>query len=1678
MSYPFYTFAEESGSSRPFTFRKQGTDSEIKPFGYSKHGWNEMRRAIEEGREPGEPEVVVKSTGPIVLPPDAPGGVVEDLPYQTKLSITGRKLIGIEMKSMNYPNADREDRPGQDAQIDMQQELQVKIKGQVGRKINVNVDFDDTQPDKRDISVRYKGDPDEVIQEAAFGDIDVALKQTEFVGYRKQVFGAKVHAKYKNADGVLVWSQSKGTPETKRFTGNAQMKSDYKNDTSYMRRKYYQLAFGTDTVKPGTEKIYVDDRNATNDYNTVEIYVSSYAVNVSTIGESGNYDLLKAGEDYTVDYYKGMVVFRRSIGSSYIIAVDYEKNDSQLLRASLGTTNYILIKDEFEKKDVTRELKNYYSIGRTNITPDNGLGNFTLYVEDTNKERHDEIVKYIRNSEDTGIAVDYRFFIEYRYVEKIFDLKRINIIPHSERIVMDGKTLERDVDYSIDYDFGRITFYNEDRITETTVIDISYEYGSLLGMDVGETFIGTRGELQLAKNMFVGSSYLSNIAPGTQSIPDLRSAPGSLSVGEVDARLTNFSLGFMPLTMSVSGELAQSHRNPNVKGRAIVDSMEGVRREDSASLNDKSWQYGSNPGGELYPTDAVIWDDEEVKVSDINPGEETYKDERQRVLRVDYNLSSSTECSIVQSLSRTGADYQKKLYLELWIYGDGGNGDLEIDLARQLNEDVDGDGYLDTEDILLLNGTLDLGEDVGWHYDVDGTSVGVDNDRLDTEDLDRDNYLDTMEEVAGKFKISDGWDWMNPDTDLPETHYSVDWTGWKYFRIPLNIADKLNWTVIKQLRVTINNPGKTGSMKFAKISVVGNKWENLNQDFLEVYAVNNQDDPGYAQNSLPNSELKDEYDALYGSVISMLGIRREQTLALKYDVVGASEVVAKTVYTQPQDFSQYRKFKFFLYGVEDNDFGEEFFIQIGANDSNYFEYYTVVESSGKWKLITIEQKDTDEFEDGIPDEWYPEDSCEKVGSPSFSKISQIKIGIRSSTNTSGEVWVNEIHVTDSWQREGAAKRLNIDFTLPGWMTFGYKSKFLDRNFETFTQSVRNQENEERSAYLNFTKIGFLPVSLSGSESITKTPEAVKTGELISVLQEGKTITQTLSGNASLKIRRLPTFSFTCSITSTSYNNPGQKIFRVDTTQNKTFNAGYTFPRVFSKLGLSFLDPIIPTNISGSYTRGDIFSEPWKILQSTSNPRTKTMKDTSSGNMSFNFWKVLSNFKINYSVAEEIGEDSVWEYNYYKMSDNGRYYKSKNQSGGISTSFNFARWLNPNVSYNVSANETYNFPISDRKIINRTGSGSLSWNIAARDILPHFKPVQSLNLNTNFSMSGGDKYENVASTFTVDYTDFEKISLGKKEREKFLPLSSDAKTVLVTDVFTRRYTGRWDFGGMDFLKDRLLPLKRTSINVTYSNVRNYSERTQTRSTKESETHPDLSLTFHELEKVFGFDKIISGSRLTYGTKYQTDKTYGHEDNLVDFSKNSNSNISTNFNLPKNYAITFNHSTASGEKEDFVRERITSQSDSQSYSVTVGFDLWKRRFTPKFSYSRNQSWPGDRSLPEIRGKPTADLTTRTAGIGFRWDTTFPGGLKIPLIGKTWPLTNRFVIGANFNWTGKESSINVAVNNTDQYILNMSADYDISQNFRCKLGTGLTYLINRENPKRNYDSFNLSGQLTIIF
>ena len=1672
---------------------------------YSGKGWLSMRNRIEEGKS-AEAAGVAVSTAPRPAPPPLPHGLSVELPYESQLSISGRKTIGVSWKTTLYDKPEVQKRVNTSV-FDMNQELQVRIKGRVGRKINVNVDFDDTTADKRDISVVYKGDPDEVVQEAAFGDIAMSLPSTEFVGYSKQLFGVKMDAKYKRNRTWAFFSRTKGLSEVKRFTGNTKLERKTIADTSYIPLKYYLIKFNGDTIKPGTVKIYRDDRNQSN--NNVNTSTNTLtetlvdALTTSNYSYTGNFDLLVAGQDYTIDYNRGIVVFRSQVTSNYVLAIDYQREDGSYLSQSGSNPGALkIIKDESNTAGLSRELKTFYALGNVKIIRDNGRGNFLLRLEDLNANLPSALEPGAKPvpSYPNNIYVDfeagifnfeppegkplpddlysvrthrYNILAEYRYRIKFVTLKP-GIVPQSERVSIDGKILSRDSDYFIDYDAGIVTFFDEEKINENTVIEVSYDYAPF-GSSGGSTLVGIRSELSLTNNLFIGSSFIYDFAAKSQTLPDIRNTPSSLMVWEGDAKLQNIKVPALPLTMSFGGEYAISEKNPNIMNKALIESMEGIKQEDNSSMFKESWQPATNPGGTQYYSDAIVWDNEEVSRKAINPNIVSETDEKLQALNINYDTTRSNEVSIVQSLSNIGVDYSKKQYIEAWIHGDGKGEDLLIGYGS-FNEDINGDGKLLSED-LNNDGTLNPGEDIGWpHKNPDGsiTMIGAANNKIDSQDLDNNGVLNSFDNAAFPGPFGAGGGKSMPDIN-GTLHSSVDWIGWKLFKIPLDITTPLDWQAIKQVRITLrSSSGAKGNIKIASLSVINNRWEassdNIVGSTLTISAVNNEDNVSYIP-LFNNADFRNLYELSDNDK----SLQKEQALSLKYELTNATTLAAKVTYGRPYDLSNYKQFNFFVYG---NGLKEDiFFIQIG-NDANYYEYSVPLYWTG-WRIVNIYQYDINN--DNKPERWAANVNGDTttvtgattkiVGTPSFQNISQIKLGVRASKGPkTSEIWVNDIHVTDSWRKQGYAWRADADFNIPGWMGFGIKRKEVNRNFETFSAGIYNRDYLEDSASANISRIPILPVSGNLTRTLTVTPSVVQNqSELVSLLEEGRVINYSGGGSASLNIPYMPKLSgqYTRAITDS------QQIKRIEDRETLAGSFEYPNPLVF---------PIFPTNLSANYSVSNSFFRPWQPISKSTDTvflgldalneyleiteyNTLEISESWSARTPFQFWNGFT-FSPSHTLR------TVREKNKAFDKEHGEYLKSDGQTTGGTSSLRIFAWLQPNFSYNININENYNITFNtttlpriwpgQSKFIARDSSGEVSWNFQVRDLFA-FPYTQSLGFSSSYRIQDQDSYDNVISSFNV--LGFDNLWIRDN------PLLPKATGYLLKSIIKKddmRVSGRFNPFEAIPLGGRLSPIRTFATNFTYTGSEEHSFITGTNRDIYTKVWPDLLLSVNKWEEIMFLDRWLNDFQINFRHQYKTVET-------IKVAKSFNTTYGGDLRFYVLKKIDLNFTANTGESSEFdmtKEERLqTNEANNLSWSGQAGINIGRWRFTVR--YDNGQSWAKDGT-----GKLTTQLFTHAYTSSIYSDMSFPNGVPIPFTNRTLPLTNRIIYNTTLKYSTQNSSLNIGRDNLDNYGVNMSTDYEVSQNFRVTVGAGWARLENRDKPEDNYQTLEASGRLTIQF
>jgi hypothetical protein len=191
-------------------------------------------------------------------------------------------------------------------------------------------------------------------------------------------------------------------------------------------------------------------------------------------------------------------------------------------------------------------------------------------------------------------------------------LGSVQLRPNSERITVDGVPLVRGVDYTVDYDLGRVSFTRPDTLFQRPrQVTVHYEENPLFA-DTPTSIAGGTAELILDKGE-VAITALSQTQKTTFNRPPLGFEPASALIGGISAsfsfdadplrRLVSrlpWGETSVPARVSLSGEFAVSSPKPNKAGQAYLESFEGEGGL-AVSLEDRLWYYSSQPaiGGEL-----------------------------------------------------------------------------------------------------------------------------------------------------------------------------------------------------------------------------------------------------------------------------------------------------------------------------------------------------------------------------------------------------------------------------------------------------------------------------------------------------------------------------------------------------------------------------------------------------------------------------------------------------------------------------------------------------------------------------------------------------------------------------------------------------------------------------------------------------------------------------------------------------------------------------------------------------------------------------------------------------------------------------------------------------------------------------------------------------------------------
>ncbi|MBU0984812.1 MAG: cell surface protein SprA, partial [candidate division Zixibacteria bacterium] len=204
-------------------------------------------------------------------------------------------------------------------------------------------------------------------------------------------------------------------------------------------------------------------------------------------------------------------------------------------------------------------------------------------------------IKEVLGSETVPNLYDYsspqdkvdksKYYIEVsgRTSSETIQLGRANIIEGSERVTLNGRILQKDVDYTIQYDFGQVKILDADANDPNADVKVEFEYAPFLSLQK-KTLFGGRAEYEFSKDFKLGTTVLYKSDKAQDRKPRVGQETAKSLVTDFDFSLRMYpdfitkAVDALPLvsteaksSIQIAGEIAQSRPNPNIDGVAYID---------------------------------------------------------------------------------------------------------------------------------------------------------------------------------------------------------------------------------------------------------------------------------------------------------------------------------------------------------------------------------------------------------------------------------------------------------------------------------------------------------------------------------------------------------------------------------------------------------------------------------------------------------------------------------------------------------------------------------------------------------------------------------------------------------------------------------------------------------------------------------------------------------------------------------------------------------------------------------------------------------------------------------------------------------------------------------------------------------------------------------------------------
>lgn len=748
-------------------------------------------------------------------------------------------------------------------------------------------------------------------------------------------------------------------------------------------------------------------------------------------------------------------------------------------------------------------------------------------------------------TQNKSLSSKYVLRVSYYREARSFQLQHTNIVEGSVSVRINNRDLPKSY-YTVDNVSGFFQFTDPSNpvISSTTNIEIRYQY--LPAGAQSQSFTGgARADYKLTRNLDIGGTFLFTRSSGGTTVPDVGNEPEQVMVFEGDARLhlggkqlagmlnliPGVALKSVPLKMDAYAEYARSYRNINSFGKALIDDMESTDVVTSISLDERDWilaspaasnshsergkllyyyyRTESSPGVLRTPSFTPRAVEYAAKAGPYNLATghvsttiRSESDQRSLGLSFNFEAGKSFVSIATRRLSSTVVDFSGLQYVEIWYRSTGGTGTVSLALdIGSINEDSDGDGLLDTED-LDRDGYLDsdpaagVFEDCGYAFNptgADASTVGGGaaissatrgDGILTSEDLDGNGILDTTERVVR----APASFWENY-TEMQNINLAD--TSWRRIRLYLNknAADYITnaslyediLSQVESIRLSVGaGTAASGTLYIDTVKFVSSRWRTVELDdtvttspsSFKVTVVDTLSDSDYRADAFL-FQMKSVYTSLHGEKSNdELNREQESALSIAYNLAGYSKGSVTRRFSQPMDLRFYKTLNMWINCRSFNS-GDTVGVILGSSEGNYVEYRFAPEYLNLWKEVSLRLASGS----GGTVPLYA-----TAGNPDFKRITFMKLVVYSAGG--GRIWFNDIYVSEPetlrddahWyelqiQSTRALARTASGVPILSDMNIRFISKGHGAQFSTVGQTVNDMSE---NFYQVFSSVNILP----------------------------------------------------------------------------------------------------------------------------------------------------------------------------------------------------------------------------------------------------------------------------------------------------------------------------------------------------------------------------------------------------------------------------------------------------------------------------------------------------------------------------------------------------------------------------------------------------------------------------